>query len=112
MCKPYIETQIDSEFIGQWIAGSFSQIEAGEMELTLQRLKLKPIVERVCGALESRAHGKQQILQIEIEEPAIAVVDAQAVEQILTNLVTNAIKYSPKESCITIRAYDCQIKNS
>ena len=60
----------------------------------------------MCGALESRAHGKQQILQIEIEEPAIAVVDAQAVEQILTNLVTNAIKYSPKESCITIRAYD------
>jgi len=83
-----------------------SRIEAGEMELTLQRLKLKPIVERVCAALESRANGKLQRLQLDIEEPAIAVVDAQAVEQILTNLVTNAIKYSPKGSIITIRTYD------
>ena len=82
-----------------------SRIEAGEMELTLQRLQLQPIIERVCGALESRANGKLQKLQIEIEEPAIAVVDAQAIEQILTNLVTNAIKYSPKESIITIRVY-------
>ena len=83
-----------------------SRIEAGEMELTLQRLKLLPIVKRVCGALESRANGKQQSLQIQIEEPAIAIVDAQAVEQILTNLVTNAIKYSPKGANITIRVYE------
>ena len=83
-----------------------SRIEAGEMELTLQRLRLKPIVERVCGALESRARSKSQHLQIEIEDSAIAVVDAQSIEQILTNLVTNAIKYSPEEANITIRVYD------
>ena len=83
-----------------------SRIEAGEMELTLQRLRLKPIVDRACGALESRANSKHQQLQIEIEDSAIAVVDAQSIEQILTNLVTNAIKYSPEKANIIIRVYD------
>ena len=81
-----------------------SRIESGEMELTLQRLKLKPIVDRVCGALESRAATKKQLLHIEVDTLAIAVVDAQAVEQVLTNLVTNAIKYSPEGTNIIIRA--------
>ena len=44
-----------------------SRIEAGEMELTLQRLRLKPIVERVCGALESRANSKAQHLQMRLK---------------------------------------------
>ena len=59
-----------------------SRIEAGEMELTLQRLELKPIVDRVCAALESRANGKLQTLQLDVEDSAIAVVDAQSIEQI------------------------------
>ena len=106
--NPFVQAIHHSDRLSLLVNGllDLSRIEAGEMELTLQRLRLKPIVERVCGALESRAHSKYQSLQIEIEDSAIAVVDAQSIEQILTNLVTNAIKYSPLESQDMIRVYD------
>lgn len=80
-----------------------SRIEAGEMELSLQRLKIFPIAARVCEALQTLAHNKQQSLQIDIPMETLAVFDAQAMEQVLTNLVSNAIKYAPSKSLIVIR---------
>ncbi len=80
-----------------------SRLEAGEMELTLQRLQLSPLVERVCGTLESLLHPKAQSLSLDVEENTVALVDAQAIEQVLTNLVSNAIKYAPHKAHIEVR---------
>ena len=80
-----------------------SRIESGDVELTLQQLELSPLVERVCGTLDSLVKKKQQQLEVDIPEGCLAVVDVQAMEQILTNLVSNAIKYAPITSVIVIR---------
>ena len=80
-----------------------SRIESGDVELTLQQLELLPLVERVCGTLDSLVKKKQQQLEVDIPEGCLAVVDVQAMEQILTNLVSNAIKYAPITSVIVIR---------
>ena len=80
-----------------------SRIESGDVELTLQQLELLPLVDRVCGALDSLVQKKQQRLEVDIPDGCLAVVDVQAIEQILTNLVSNAIKYAPTTSVIVIR---------
>ena len=82
-----------------------SRIESGDVELTLQQLELRPLVDRVCGTLDSLIQKKQQQLDIHIPEGCLAVVDVQALEQILINLVGNAIKYAPETSVIVIRTY-------
>ncbi len=79
-----------------------SRLEAGEMELTVQRLELKPIVERVCNTLDSLLEPKDQSLSVKVEENTFALVDAQAIEQVLTNLVSNAIKYAPHKAQIEV----------
>ncbi len=82
-----------------------SRIESGEMELSLQSYRLKPIVQQVLAALETNIINKQHKLQVDVSDDIRAVVDAQALEQVLTNLISNAIKYSPIETTIQVRAH-------
>lgn len=80
-----------------------SRIEAGQYALNLQEYPIRPIVEQVCRSLEERFLAKNQKMIIEIEEQSYAFFDRQALEQVLTNFVENAIKYTPNETTILIR---------
>ena len=82
-----------------------SRIEAGQMELSIQPYRLKPIALNVQSALHTRAGQKDQTIDLEIEEDLRVHVDAQAMEQVLSNLVSNACKYSLQGSQIVIRGY-------
>ena len=64
------------------------------MELSIQPYRLKPIALNVQSALHTRAGQKDQTIDLEIEEDLRVHVDAQAMEQVLSNLVSNACKYS------------------
>jgi two-component system phosphate regulon sensor histidine kinase PhoR len=55
--------------------------------------------------LETNIINKQHVLQVDVLDDIRAVVDAQALEQVLTNLISNAIKYSPMETTIQVRAH-------
>jgi two-component system, sensor histidine kinase and response regulator len=71
-------------------------IERGEMKFQLACCELAPILRGVVDSFLPRAAAKQQVLQLEIcPEPLQALVDGNVLIQILENLVSNAIKYSP-----------------
>ena len=57
----------------------------------------------MVAALETNILRKDQKIQIDVSSDIRAVVDAQALEQVLTNLVSNAIKYTPNGTTIQIR---------
>ena len=82
-----------------------SRIEAGQMELSIQPYLLQPIATNVQSALHTRAGHKEQTIEVEIDSSLEAHVDAQAIEQVLINLVSNACKYSQTGSSIVIRGY-------
>lgn len=85
-----------------------SRIEAGQYELNLEDYLIAPIVEQVCKSLEERFIAKNQKMILKIEENSYAFCDRQALEQILTNFVENAIKYTPENTTICIRAFEKQ----
>ena len=70
----------------------------------MQFYKFEPIVQHVVAALETNILKKNQTIQIDVSPDIRAVVDAQALEQVLTNLVSNAIKYTPNGTTIQIRS--------
>jgi signal transduction histidine kinase len=73
-----------------------NRIERGEMQLKLTSADLAPLVSGVVEAQQRRAGAKQQTIHLEVEAaPAPAQVDVAAVLQVLENLVSNAVKYSP-----------------
>ena len=82
-----------------------SKIEAGKMEVFAEKFEIRPVIESVCTVMRGMAKTKLPTFVIEADPnlPPIET-DLAKFKQILYNLLSNAMKFSPAESPITIRA--------
>jgi two-component system phosphate regulon sensor histidine kinase PhoR len=80
---------------------TISALESGRMKLNLQPVELHSLVEKVFSDLHSRAENKGVKLVNDLPELA-AHADAHRLEQVLANLVDNAIKYGHAQGNVTI----------
>jgi PAS domain S-box-containing protein len=78
-----------------------SRIDSGRVSVELTRVEVAPVVLRVCEEVRGMLKGHVLRPRIEAGVPAVWG-DARKLHQILVNLVSNAIKYSPPRSLITI----------
>jgi PAS domain S-box-containing protein len=80
-----------------------SRIETGRVELSLDRVNLNRIAGDVSAALYPTAHSKGQTLlnEVSVDLPPVRA-DAHRVNQVLTNLIGNAIAYTPDEGTIRV----------
>ena len=81
---------------------NMSQVDAGKIQLKIAPAKLDDIITSSLAAVSSS--GKQNQMTIE-KNTALADqlnLDADKIGWVLTNLLTNAIRYSPPEGTITI----------
>lgn len=82
-----------------------SQIETGRMEVHQHRLDLCRVAREVAMTYDSIARGNHQTLKVDLpEELEPVLADEQSVLRILTNLVGNAVKFTPAGGSITIAA--------
>jgi signal transduction histidine kinase len=80
-----------------------SRIEAGRIDLRCAAIDLGPLIEGAARSLRPLIEGKRQALTLELEDATSAVwADADRVTQILTNLMSNASKYTPEGGRITV----------
>ena len=87
------------EFVGQLL--DISRLQAGRLVLERRETDLVALVQ---GALEAaRATTAEHSLSFEGPSALCAHVDPLRLEQVLTNLVDNAIKYSPAGGPIRVR---------
>jgi len=82
-----------------------SKIEAGRLELTPEALELEPVFSRAIGTTHPLCAEKeiQMICEIESALPPV-YANADWLHQVLTNLLFNAVKFSPKGGTIRINA--------
>ncbi len=84
---------------------NLSRIESGKIELRFESVGLKGIIELTTSSLRLHADGKSIKIYSEINEQLPAVYgDSEKIEQILTNLIDNAIKFTPEGGRILITA--------
>ena len=80
---------------------TISALESERIKLVLQPVDLRPLAEKVLADLTSRAENKLMELVNELPE-FTANADANRVDQVLANLVDNAIKYGRVQGRVTI----------
>ncbi len=74
----------------------FSKIEAGKLELECIPYPVRDVVEEVVELQAERAHAKDLdlVLDLDASLPATVRGDPQRLRQVLTNLVSNGIKFT------------------
>jgi signal transduction histidine kinase len=80
----------------------FARIDAGTFTLRREPRDLCALLEAVAASLRPMVDESRLQLSLSCaSEPCIASVDAQRLEQVLTNLVTNATKFTPAGGTIS-----------
>jgi len=80
-----------------------SAIEAGNVQVRAEQVELSPIVTDVIASLASKASAEGIVLSNAVARDAVIFADARRLEQMLTNLVENGIKFNRPNGQVTIR---------
>lgn len=80
-----------------------SRIEAGRVEIRLDRVPVLPLVQDVLEGFRAMAAQKGLVVAPATDsEPAEAMADRDRLHQVLTNLVGNAVKFTPHGGSVTV----------
>lgn len=122
MIKGYVETLLDGARHDPEVAEKFlrtverntrrldaliqdllaiSELESGRVRLSLGSVRLGDVVERVLSDFKTRAAARDVKLLNEAEDLAVTA-DEGRLQQVLTNLVDNAIKYGSAGGAVTV----------
>jgi two-component system phosphate regulon sensor histidine kinase PhoR len=82
-----------------------SRIESKQARFEAEPVEVGPVVEQILALFREPVERKRQRAVAASTESLPAVLgDRRAIEQVLTNLVENAVKYCPDGATITVRA--------
>ena len=79
-----------------------SAIEAGKVAVEPAAVALRPLVGEVVTTLAARAGERRVELRNEVPEDVIVRADARRLEQMLTNLADNAVKFNREGGSVVI----------
>ncbi len=81
-----------------------SKVEAGQMELRLQTVSIADVVDQVVKTVEPLVGKKNIQLQAQVDGAGEVLADAGKLKQMLLNLVSNAIKFTPEGGSVSLAA--------
>jgi len=80
-----------------------AKIESGKMDIEPRALDPKSAIEKALVVVLARARDKQQHLSIEIAKGGASLyADERALKQVVINLTSNAVKFTPEGGNITV----------
>lgn len=84
-----------------------SQAESGQMKLELKYVDVADLVQKTLAQLNLKAAEKNVVLLSDVS-PGIPkiMIDPMRIEQSLSNLLTNALRYTPSGGSITVKVRD------
>ena len=82
-----------------------SRLESGAVPLDYAELRARGLLERIAADCSSRAAERGVRVEVEVEPPELALhADEQRLRQVVENLLLNAIRHSPLDGEVVLRA--------
>lgn len=81
-----------------------SQIETGAVILDVRTFEFEPLAREVVTSVTTRHRDRQVDVAVDVSAGQTVHADRRRLEQVLVNLVDNAVKYSPDGSQVTVQA--------
>lgn len=79
-----------------------AKIQGAAVNLNITEVKAVDVINEVVSSLEMAVQQKQVTISIECSDQLVLFADMDRFKQIITNLVSNAVKYSGEESEVRI----------
>jgi two-component system, OmpR family, phosphate regulon sensor histidine kinase PhoR len=90
-----------TDFVNKFL--SLSRLESGKIKIKMDPFDLRPVIDKTVSMFEAQAEQKAILIVIQAPDALPLVVgDQELVDQVLVNLMSNAVKYSPRQSKIGI----------
>jgi signal transduction histidine kinase len=90
-----------TDFVDKFL--NLSRLESGKIRIQMDPFDLRSVVEKSVSILKGQAAQKDILIALQLPESLPLVAgDPELIEQVLVNLIGNAIKYSPRQSKIGI----------
>jgi signal transduction histidine kinase len=80
-----------------------ARLDTGDLRVTLERTDVASLVSDVVRSAEATANGRLFIADVD-EQGVAAQADPDKLRQVLDQLVSNAVKYSPPSGVVTVSA--------
>lgn len=76
-----------------------TKLEVGDLRLNIEAFDIVELVENVFDLLEMKAAKKKisLIFDLDYNEPVMVLADKERIQQVLTNLIVNSIKYGEEK---------------
>ncbi len=99
-----IETQVQR--LTQLINGlvDVSRVHAGALEIHAQPVELQALVQQAAGLIRGKAPDHLIVVEGHTE-PVVVAGDPQRLDQVISHLIENALKFSPWGGTITVRVW-------
>jgi two-component system cell cycle sensor histidine kinase PleC len=81
-----------------------SKIEAGRMQLEVERFDLNAMFEEVMRLVGPRAFEGNVTIERQIADALQAEADKRAIKQVVINLMSNAVKFTPEGGKVEVSA--------
>jgi signal transduction histidine kinase len=82
-----------------------SRIEAGDIDWSMRQVELGLLVDEAVLAMGPEARARRVAVSAELNGHALAAhVDPEKIQRVLFNLIRNAIRHTPADGSVTVRA--------
>ena len=82
-----------------------SKIEAGKMQLQPEPTDAAELIEQCMRIVRGRAEEKQLQIRSDVADLPEIEIDPRAFKQVVINLISNAVKFTPEGGRVTIRGF-------
>jgi len=108
--QKYVEYCQDIHDSGNYLLGvindilDMSRIEAGQLDLSVEAVEIEEVFNEAVRIMSPATEEKSILVTAGITPKLKLNVDRRAIKQILLNLMSNAVKFTPANGRVTVRA--------